>query len=112
VNIMSTQQWHWNLLPSVIVIEILSYLPLSSRISACSTCKSWRSALFHPSFWRKMTLVLKSADWCAIERTRFLASWGVRKVRSCYLHLDTVSSSCLIEADHILLKLSRNPQVR
>lgn len=109
---MSTQtQWHWNLLPSVILIEILSYLPLSDKISACSTCKAWRSALFHPSFWRKIELVFKSSDWSRLERSRFVASWGARKLRSCVLQLETVNTSCLIEADHVLLKLTRNPQV-
>ncbi|XP_042879198.1 F-box only protein 33-like [Penaeus japonicus] len=109
---MSTQtQWHWNLLPSVILIEILSYLPLSDKISACSTCKAWRSALFHPSFWRKIELVFKSSDWSRLERSRFVASWGARKLRSCILQLETVNTSCLVEADHVLLKLTRNPQV-
>ncbi|XP_068249543.1 F-box only protein 33 [Palaemon carinicauda] len=109
---MSTQtQWHWNLLPSVILIEILSYLPLSDRINACTTCKAWRSALFHPSFWRRIELVFKSCEWNKIERSRFIASWGVRKLRCCVLHLETVNINCLVEADHVLLRLSRNPQV-
>lgn len=111
VNMSTQTQWHWNLLPSVILIEILSYLPLSDKISACSTCKAWRSALFHPSFWRKIELVFKSSDWSRLERSRFVASWGARKLRSCILQLETVNTSCLVEADHVLLKLTRNPQV-
>ena len=109
---MSTQtQWHWNLLPSVILIEILSYLPLSDRISACSTCKAWRYALFHPSFWRRIELVFRSCDWSRLERSRFVASWGVRKLRSCVIHFETVNTNCLVEVDHVLLKITRNPQV-
>ncbi|XP_076069822.1 F-box only protein 33 [Oratosquilla oratoria] len=109
---MSTQpQWHWNFLPSVILIEILSYLPLSDRISACSTCKSWRPALFHPNFWRKLAFEFKSNEIGQVERSKFLASWGARKLRSCVLHFETISASCLSETDHVLLKLTRNPQV-
>ncbi|KAK8389759.1 hypothetical protein O3P69_009036 [Scylla paramamosain] len=109
---MSTQtQWHWNLLPSVILIEILAYLPLSDRISACSTCKAWRSALFHPSFWRRIELVFVAGEWRRLERSRFVASWAARKLRSCVIHFETVNTNCLVEVDHVLLKITRNPQV-
>ena len=109
---MSTlTQWHWNLLPSVILIEILSYLPLKDRINACSTCKAWRASLFHPNFWRRLEFTFKTGDSNALEKSRFLASWGARKLRSCYLKFESVSSTCLIDSDHVLMKLSRNPQV-
>lgn len=111
VNMSTQTQWHWNLLPSVILIEILAYLPLCDRISACSTCKAWRSALFHPNFWRRIELVFVAGEWRRLERSRFVASWAARKLRSCVIHFETVNTNCLVEVDHVLLKITRNPQV-
>ena len=109
---MSTlTQWHWNFLPSVILIEILSYLPLIDKINACSTCKAWRSSLFYPNFWRKIELVFKNGDTNGLERSRFIASWGTKKLRSCLLKFESTNSICLVETDHVLMKLARNPQV-
>ncbi|MPC32135.1 hypothetical protein E2C01_025440 [Portunus trituberculatus] len=81
------------------------------RISACSTCKAWRSALFHPSFWRRIELVFVAGEWRRLERSRFVASWAARKLRSCVIHFETVNTNCLVEVDHVLLKITRNPQV-
>lgn len=50
----------WATLPSIIIVEILSYLALTDRLNASAICRRWRNCLLHPSLWRSMTFRLNS----------------------------------------------------
>lgn len=98
----------WNNLPSVILQEIFSYLTHENRIRASQVCKNWRYALFHPSFWKKITFVLKDED--SISWARFLADrFGLS------LHEATIKCYVIgevTELSTLLKKLSSNRQLR
>ena len=49
----------WSSLPSIIIVDILSYLDLSERLNASTTCKRWRGCVLHPKLWRNIDLNLK-----------------------------------------------------
>ncbi|XP_076649282.1 F-box only protein 33 [Halictus rubicundus] len=99
----------WNNLPSIILQEIFSYLPHSSRLRASQVCKNWRYALFHPSFWKKITFALGHED--SIQWARFLADSFGFSVHEATIRCDTPNHSA-DETVAILKKLSCNRQLR
>ncbi|XP_078043910.1 F-box only protein 33 [Augochlora pura] len=99
----------WNNLPSVILQEIFSYLPHNSRLRASQVCKNWRYALFHPSFWKKITFALGHED--SILWARFLAESFGLSVHEATIRCDTPNHSA-DETLAILKKLSCNRQLR
>lgn len=52
----------WNNLPSLTLHQVFTYLPPESRVAASSTCKHWRTALYHPLFWRSLALDISSTE--------------------------------------------------
>ncbi|XP_023288899.1 F-box/LRR-repeat protein 3, partial [Orussus abietinus] len=99
----------WGNLPSVILLEVFSYLPHESRIAASQVCKNWRYALFHPTFWKKITFTLKDED--NISWARFLANCFGLSVREATIRCDS-PGRCVGEALWILKKLSSNTHLR
>ena len=49
----------WSSLPSIIIVDILSYLDLSEKLRVSTVCRRWRSCIFHPSLWKDQALKLK-----------------------------------------------------
>ena len=68
----------WSSLPSIIIVEILSYLSLSDRLNASATCKRWRSCLFHPSLWRSVSFKVK---YGSRRKSRYLTDMCGRFLR-------------------------------
>ena len=96
---------HWSSIPSVIFVEILSYLKLTDRLNATSTCKRWRSCLFHPVLWRKVHFKLKKGGR---RRAKHLASNCGRFVRDVTLEFDTSNPGDVQETLGMMRLLSRN----
>jgi len=70
----------WELIPSVLIVEILSLLSLNDRLNASAVCKRWRSCLFQPMLWKSISLNL---DKKFKQRTNFLTAICLRFVRKC-----------------------------
>ncbi|XP_015177441.1 PREDICTED: F-box only protein 33 [Polistes dominula] len=98
----------WSNLPCVILQEIFSYLSHENRIIASQVCRNWRTTLFHPSFWRKITFVLKDSD--SILWSRSLADSFGLSVHEATIKCDIPSH--IVETSYILKKLSCNRQLR
>ena len=49
----------WSKLPSILIVEILSYIPLTDRLKASSCCKRWRACLYHPLLWKSIRIKIK-----------------------------------------------------
>lgn len=77
----------WAFLPSILVVDILSYLSLEDRIRASTVCKRWRCCLFHPSLWPRLVLELGSA--VRRRRSKFLAARCGRFVRQTEIVFDS-----------------------
>lgn len=77
----------WAFLPSILVVDILSYLSLEDRIRASTVCKRWRCCLFHPSLWPRLVLELSSA--VRRRRSKFLAARCGRFVRQTEIVFDS-----------------------
>ncbi|XP_033222003.1 F-box only protein 33 [Belonocnema kinseyi] len=99
----------WDSLPSVILLEIFSYLPQSSRLRASQVCRNWRYALFHPSFWKKIKFSLKDED--SVAWSRFLVSSFGLSVHDVTISCET-SGNYVKDAVTLLKKLSNNRQLR
>ncbi|XP_066601526.1 F-box only protein 33-like [Prorops nasuta] len=99
----------WDNLPSVILQEIFSYLPHETRIEASQVCKNWRYALFHPSFWKKITFALEDED--RILWARFLADCFGLSVQEVTIRCE-MPMYALNETSILLKKLSNNRQLR
>ncbi|XP_076623713.1 F-box only protein 33 [Colletes latitarsis] len=98
----------WNNLPSVILHEIFSYLPHNSRLKASQVCRNWRYALFHPSFWKKITFPLEYKD--SVSWARFLAESFGLSVHEAIIRCDT-PNNVADDTLAILKKLSCNRQL-
>lgn len=101
----------WNNLPSVILLEIFSYLPHDEKIRTSQVCRNWRYALFHPCFWKKITFTLDMKQEDNMPRARFLSNCFGRSVREATIKCDTVGH-CVNETSRLLAKLSVNIHLR
>ncbi|XP_015592478.1 F-box only protein 33 [Cephus cinctus] len=99
----------WDSLPSVILFEIFSYLPQENRIRASQVCRNWRYALFHPSFWKKITFRFREDD--NMSGVRFMTNCFGLSVREATVRCDIVNR-CLKEASRLLKKLGGNTYLR
>lgn len=102
----------WNNLPSVILIEVFSYLPQEDKIRASSTCKHWRYALYHPSFWQTIHFKAKTKDQNSLSRTRFLTDCFAKKLRNAMVCFDSMDPLCVQEATRVLQKICDNDHLR
>jgi hypothetical protein len=78
----------WATLPSLIIVEILSYLRLKDRLNAVSTCKRWRSCFWHPSLWTNLVFRLKNGSR---SRSKYLADRCGRFVRTATVEFNSTS---------------------
>ncbi|XP_011165791.1 F-box only protein 33 [Solenopsis invicta] len=101
----------WSNLPTVILQEIFSYLPHETRIRASQVCKNWRSTLFHPNFWKKITFVFRDED--SVSWVRFLTNRFALSVHEATIRWDKPRYiNCIGETYRLLKKLGRNRQLR
>eukprot|EP00918_Siedleckia_nematoides_P097396 GHVU01213528.1.p1 GENE.GHVU01213528.1~~GHVU01213528.1.p1 ORF type:complete len:141 (+),score=10.82 GHVU01213528.1:127-549(+) len=99
----------WATLPSIIIVEILSYLSLSDKLSATSTCKRWRNCLFHPSLWRKVSFKVNNGNR---KRTKHLADMCGKFVREVELQFRSQNASNVREFLRVLNILSENSNLK
>ncbi|KAH0551261.1 F-box only protein 33 [Cotesia glomerata] len=105
---MDQQDGYWGTLPSVIMLEIFSYLEHKDRINASMVCKNWRQALFHPAFWKDITFVLddtKNSLWSSHLADCFGLSVQNATVRCQIPH-------CSFELEKLLRNLCENRNLR
>ncbi|ESO98668.1 hypothetical protein LOTGIDRAFT_174082 [Lottia gigantea] len=95
----------WSTLPSVIIVEILSYLSFDDILKSSSVCKSWRSCLFHPNLWH---IVFFSLDTKGISRAKFLAENCGRFIREATVKFDSKKSLEVKDCIELLNIFSRN----
>ncbi|KAK0097154.1 hypothetical protein PV326_003091 [Microctonus aethiopoides] len=98
----------WDSLPSVIMLEIFSYLEHKDRINASGVCKNWRQALFHPSFWKEITFVFDDAK--SLHWSRHLANCFALSVQNVTVRCQTPNYS--LELERLLGKFRENRNLR
>ncbi|XP_075215156.1 F-box only protein 33-like isoform X2 [Lycorma delicatula] len=109
---MAAEEVCWNNLPSVILYEIFSYLSLEDKIRASSSCKHWRYALYHPSFWKNVHLKLKSNDPDNVSKTQYFTSCLGSKLQNLTVTFDSVDPVCVEELANVLQSLIGNFNLR
>lgn len=102
----------WNNLPSVILLEVFSYLDHDDRVRASTTCRHWRGTLFHRNFWQAVHFKLRANDDDSLRRTKFLTSCFASKLRNATLTFDSMDPSCVQEASRVLQELCKNDGIR
>ncbi|KAL3866408.1 hypothetical protein ACJMK2_043709 [Sinanodonta woodiana] len=95
----------WSIMPSVPIVEIFSYLSQKDRLRASSSCKRWRSCLFHPSLWSGVVLNL---SYSKRQRTRFLVERCGRFLREVVVCFNSNNPTEVRECLRILEVLSEN----
>ncbi len=95
----------WATLPSIIIVEILSYLTLTDRLNTSAVCTRWRGCLFHPSLWRSLSLKLKHGHR---HRAKHLADMCGKYVREVVIEFNSKLVSNVRECLRILDILSNN----
>ena len=99
----------WGSLPSIAILEILSYLSHEDRLKVSSVCKRWRSCLFHPSLWRKITFDM---GYTKRQKSRFLADRCGRFVREAELSFNSHNTGEVRESSKILSVLCANKNLQ
>ncbi|KAK6179031.1 hypothetical protein SNE40_011479 [Patella caerulea] len=96
---------NWAGLPSVIIVDIVSYLSLEDRLKSSSICKRWRSCLFHPTLWQN---VLFSFDKKDRKKSNFLAANCGRFIREAVVKFNSRDATEVRECAKLLDILSKN----
>lgn len=99
----------WSSLPSIITVEIFSYLNLTDKLNASSVCHRWRNCLFHPSLWKDYCLKLKSGTK---KRNINLADVCGKFVREIVLEFHTRNSLSMRESVGLLHTISDNTNLQ
>ena len=86
VSLLQMAGTDWALLPSVLIVEIFSYISRSDKLKASSTCKRWRSCLFHPLLWKRITLETSQSKR---NKSRFLSSAFGRFIKECVVKFNS-----------------------
>lgn len=60
----------WCKLPSLIVVEVFSYISKKDLINASSVCKQWRKCLFQPRLWRSVHFHVTDDDVSHVSNDR------------------------------------------
>lgn len=106
----------WSNLPSIIIVEIFSYLSLKDRLRASSVCKTWRNNLFHPKLWHKVVFQLNSCDNKAVNRNndgaRFLAKQCGSFVKEVVIEVNSTNPKDVQLCKDILKILTLNNNLR
>ncbi|XP_022189902.2 F-box only protein 33 [Nilaparvata lugens] len=105
---MAAEIVYWNNLPSVLLYEIFSYLTESDRIRASSTCKHWRNALYHPSFWKNVSVNLNSNNLDNASKVQYLTSCLGSKLQNITVNFDILDPFCTREMKNVLRGLIGN----
>lgn len=103
---------NWNNLPNVVLDQIFSYLSWSDKIKASSTCKRWRSGLYHPSLWKKLLFSLKDLNQAKAEKAQYFIQAFGRLVRSVNITFDSLDCSSSSLADELLCTLRENSRLK
>ncbi|XP_043288983.1 F-box only protein 33 [Venturia canescens] len=98
----------WDSLPSVIMLEIFSYLPHQDRLKASVVCKNWRQALFHPSFWKEITFAFEHRE--GVTWTRYLAECFALSVQNATVRCWTPQRTS--DFDRLLKRFRGNRNLR
>ncbi|GFR33117.1 f-box only protein 33 [Trichonephila clavata] len=105
----------WNNLPSIIIVEIFSFLNLKDRLNASSVCKAWRNNLFHPKLWRKVVFQLNSCDNKTVNQSngaRFLAKHCGKFVREVVIEVNSSNPRDVQLCKEVLKVLTYNNNLR
>ena len=96
-------------MPSVLIVEILSYISLPDRLKASSICKRWRSCLFHPLLWKRITF---EASLRKRDKSRFLSTACGRFIKECVVKFNSHSPGEVKECMRILAILAQNKNLQ
>ena len=99
----------WALMPSVLIVEILSYISLTDRLKVSSVCKRWRSCLFHPTLWSRITfdVGLKKR-----EKSKFLSSVCGRFIKECVVKFNSHDVDSVKECLKLMRILAQNKNLQ
>ncbi|XP_026805463.1 F-box only protein 33 [Rhopalosiphum maidis] len=105
----------WNSLPSLALHQVFTHLSPESRVAASSTCKHWRTALYHPQFWHSLVLDISSAGTSYAEvksKVKHANKNLVTLVRDIHLAFDSRSTQCFELASSVIKALMGNELLR
>lgn len=105
----------WNVLPSLVLHQVFTYLSTKSRVTASSTCKHWRTALYHPQFWHSLALDISSNrnSYTDVKsKVKYANEHLVLLVRNIHLTLDFRSNLCFELASSVIKTLLNNQLLR
>ncbi|KAL1462840.1 hypothetical protein WDU94_014646 [Cyamophila willieti] len=108
----SNETSNWNILPSLILNEIFSYLEYKDKLQASSTCKQWRIALHQTNQVPDVHFQIRKFDEDKVIKSNYIAQCIARKVKNITISFDSISAHCVQLLANILEELSTNVKVQ
>lgn len=106
---------NWNTLPSLVLHQVFTYLSPESRVAASSTCKHWRTALYHPLFWHNLSLDIlpNESSYDDVEsKVKHVNQHLMTLVHNIHLTFDSRNVQCFGLASSVIKALSDNQLLR
>ncbi|GAB6018963.1 hypothetical protein CHUAL_000604 [Chamberlinius hualienensis] len=103
----------WSKLPSVVVVEILTYLSRKDRLLSSSVCTSWRKCLFCACHWRDFVLRI-TIDGTTENRlrTKCLVEKIGKFVREVVIYFDSSVPTNVNLTAQVLETIAKNPNLQ
>ncbi|GLV43555.1 uncharacterized protein CBL_04097 [Carabus blaptoides fortunei] len=99
----------WAYLPSVLLQDIFKLLNPADRLRASSVCRTWRQALYHPSFWQDMCFNITRYD---LQRHNYFSVACGHLVRNAIVKYNSLSDVCVYEVASLLQRMTKNLNIR
>ena len=94
----------WVDLPIVILVNIISYLGLTDRLTISAVCKRWRGFTLHPSFWLDSALKVNISS----SRRPNFSKFCLSLVKEVELKLDSRNPLMLNNCVRVFDAISKN----
>lgn len=99
----------WSSLPSLISVQIFSYLDLTDKLNASSVCHRWRNSLFHPTLWKDYRMRLKT---CTRKRNLHLAEVCAKFAREIVIEFKAKNAFSMRECVSLLNIIADNTNLK
>lgn len=103
---------NWNHVPDVVLDKVFSYLPWTDTINASSTCKQWRTGLYHPQFWKSLSFSLIDFDRNKAAKAQYFAYAFGKTVQYVSIAFNTLDGASLSATNDILQILQHNTRLK
>lgn len=102
----------WSQLPNVVLDHVFSYLSWSDKVKASSTCKRWRTGLYHPRYWETVSFPLSELNDKNKEKARYFIQAFGKIVKYANIYFNSTDFKSYSVTDELLYALRDNMRLK